>query len=57
MKCDICEQETETTYDLVLFHCGLRYKLCRKCYCKALGKKELGNDLCCRFSHTNFKSM
>lgn len=23
MKCDICKQETERTYDLVLFHCGL----------------------------------
>ena len=38
MKCDICEQETDRTYDLVLFHCGLRYKLCEKCHCMALGK-------------------
>ena len=40
MKCDICKQEAERTYDLVLFACGLRYKLCEKCYCKALGKEN-----------------
>lgn len=39
MKCDICKQETEITYDLVLFACGLRYKFCKKCYYRALGKK------------------
>lgn len=39
--CDICKQKkTEITYDLVLFACGLRYKLCRKCYYKALGKES-----------------
>ena len=40
MFCDKCKQETDTTYDLVLFYCGLRYKLCKKCYYKALEKKE-----------------
>lgn len=36
--CDNCKQETERTYDLVLFACGLRLKLCEKCYLKALGR-------------------
>ena len=38
-KCDSCKKETEDKYDLVLFACGIRLWLCKKCYCKALGKE------------------
>jgi hypothetical protein len=40
-KCDSCKNETEEKYDLVLFACGIRLWLCKKCYCKALGIKEI----------------
>ena len=40
-KCDCCKIETEEKYDLVLFACGIRLWLCKKCYYKALGKKEI----------------
>lgn len=40
-KCDSCKNETEEKYDLVLFACGIRLWLCKKCYCKALGTEEI----------------